>query len=106
VMAIALLFVLLRIPITSSLGTALTLAAAGLAAGVALELSDWNWYGFGAGYAIVNVVDVTIQCFVGTYAMTVFLKRFGGRVVTEERAGVPAGRGYTAPSSGQPTGVR
>ena len=48
--------------------TGMMLATAGLAAGVALELSNWNWYGFGAGYAIVNIVDVCIQCFIGAFA--------------------------------------
>ena len=41
--------------------TALTLALGGIAAGIVLELSDWNWYGFSAGYASVNVIDLTIQ---------------------------------------------
>jgi hypothetical protein len=106
VMAVALLVVVLRIPATGSIRSAITVATAGLAAAVALELSDWNWYGFGAGYVIVNVIDATIQCFLGGYAIAAFLKRFGGRVVTEERVGVPAGHGYNVPSSGQPTGTR
>jgi len=106
VMAIALLLVVLRMPSSSPLAAGLTLGAAGFAAGVALELSDWNWYGFGAAYAIVNAIDVTIQCFIGGFATSLFLKRFGARVVTEERVGVPTGRGYSAPSSGNPTGAR
>jgi hypothetical protein len=24
-------------------------------------MSDWNWYGFSASYAIVNEIDLTIQ---------------------------------------------
>jgi hypothetical protein len=26
-----------------------------------VELSGWNWYGFAASYAIVNVIDLAIQ---------------------------------------------
>ena len=106
VMVIALLFVVLRMPTSTPFQTGLTLAAAGLAAGVALELSDWNWYGFSAGYTIVNAIDVTIQCFVGGFATSLFLRRFGSRAVTEERVGVPASKGYVPPRSGQPTGSR
>lgn len=25
------------------------------------ELSDWNWYGFAADYAIVNTIDLAIS---------------------------------------------
>jgi hypothetical protein len=106
VMAIALLIVVLRMPGAAPLAIGFTLGAAGFAAGVALELSDWNWYGFSAGYTIVNAIDVTIQCFIGGFATAFFLKRFGARAVTEERVGVPAGKGYGGPPSGQPTGSR
>jgi hypothetical protein len=40
---------------------ALNLGLAGLAAGIIKEMSDWNWYGFSASYAIVNEIDLTIQ---------------------------------------------
>ncbi|MDB4869369.1 MAG: hypothetical protein JWL97_373 [Gemmatimonadales bacterium] len=40
---------------------ALNLGLAGLAAGIIKEMSDWNWYGFSASYAIVNEIDLAIQ---------------------------------------------
>lgn len=106
VMAIALLIVVSRIALATPVRTGMILAVAGFAAGVAQQFSDWNWYGFGASYAMVNVVDVAIQCFIGGFAISAFLNRFGARAVTEERVGVPAPRGYQMPSSGHPTGTR
>ena len=40
---------------------ALTLGGVALAAGLILELSDWNWYGFPIAYTLVNAVDVAIN---------------------------------------------
>jgi hypothetical protein len=40
---------------------ALNLGLAGLAAGIIKEMSDWNWYGFSASYAMVNEIDLGIQ---------------------------------------------
>jgi hypothetical protein len=59
--ALLLCVVIERIGIGKKRDTALTLALAGLAAGVIKEMSDWNWYGFATGYAIVNEIDLTIQ---------------------------------------------
>src|SRR5688572_7862474 len=39
---------------------ALTLGGVALAAGLVLELSDWNWYGFPIVYTLVNAIDVAI----------------------------------------------
>lgn len=40
---------------------AFTLGGVALAAGVILELADWNWYGYPIGYALVNALDVAIN---------------------------------------------
>jgi hypothetical protein len=50
-----------RIGVARKRDVALTLGLAGLAAGIIKEMSDWNWYGFAASYAIVNEIDLTIQ---------------------------------------------
>ncbi len=39
---------------------ALRLAALGLAAGMIVHLSQWNWFGFGPGFAVVNMIDLAI----------------------------------------------
>jgi hypothetical protein len=59
--ALLLCVVIERIGVRRKRDAALTLALAGLAAGVIKEMSDWNWYGFATGYAIVNEIDLTIQ---------------------------------------------
>lgn len=35
-------------------------AVAGLAAGVMIDLPNWNWFGFSGGYTAVNLIDSTI----------------------------------------------
>ena len=40
---------------------ALLLGGVALAAGVILELSNWNWYGFPLAYSLVNVLDSAIN---------------------------------------------
>lgn len=65
--------------------TVLTLALAGLAAGIIKEMSDWNWFGFSASYAVVNEIDLTIQFALAGVIIAWFYKR-------EMRgAGAPAG---------------
>ncbi|MDQ6770065.1 MAG: hypothetical protein M3Z54_08770 [Gemmatimonadota bacterium] len=59
--ALLLCFVVARIGVGRKRDAALTLGVAGLAAGIIKEMSDWNWYGFSAGYAIVNEIDLAIQ---------------------------------------------
>ena len=61
VAALLLCVLVARIGVGRKRDTALTLALGGVAAGIILELSDWNWYGFSASYASVNVIDLTIQ---------------------------------------------
>ena len=61
VAALLLCLVVARIGVGRKRDTALTLGLAGLAAGIIKEMSDWNWYGFSASYAIVNEIDLTIQ---------------------------------------------
>jgi hypothetical protein len=61
VTALLLCVLVARIGVGRKRDTALTLALGGAAAGIIKELSDWNWYGFTASYASVNVIDLTIQ---------------------------------------------
>ena len=59
--ALLLCVVIGRIGVGRKRDAALTLGLAGLAAGIIKEMSDWNWYGFSASYAIVNEIDLMIQ---------------------------------------------
>lgn len=43
------------------LRAAVLLGGVALAAGIILEMSNWNWYGFPLAYALVNVLDSTIN---------------------------------------------
>ena len=43
------------------LQAALLCGGVALAAGVVLELSNWNWYGFPLAYSLVNVLDAAIN---------------------------------------------
>jgi hypothetical protein len=61
VVALILCVLVGRIGVGRKRDTALTLALAALAAGIMKEISDWNWYGFSASYASVNVMDLVIQ---------------------------------------------
>jgi hypothetical protein len=61
VAALLLCLVVGRIGVGRKRDVALTLGLAGLAAGIIKEMSDWNWYGFSASYAVVNEIDLTIQ---------------------------------------------
>jgi hypothetical protein len=59
--AVLLCVVVARTGVRRKRDMALTLGLAGLAAGIIKEMSDWNWYGFSASYAIVNEIDLAIQ---------------------------------------------
>ena len=61
VAALLLCAVVARIGVRRKRDIALTLGLAGLTAGIIKEMSDWNWYGFSASYAIVNEIDLAIQ---------------------------------------------
>ncbi len=59
VVVFLLALVVLGLP-SGAVSTALTLGLVGGAASVVTQLSDWNWYGFAAPYALVNVADLVI----------------------------------------------
>ncbi len=61
VAALLLCILVARIGVGRKRDTALTLALGALAAGIIMEMSAWNWYGFSASYAIVNEIDLAIQ---------------------------------------------
>ena len=73
--AFLLCIVIERIGFGRKRDAAITLALAGLAAGIIKEMSDWNWYGFAASYAVVNEIDLTIQFALGGVVIAWVYKR-------------------------------
>jgi EamA domain-containing membrane protein RarD len=72
-------------------------ALAGLVVSAAAELANWNWYGYAAGWTVVNIVDATIGFFVTGLAVG-WLARRMSRGETPGVA-VPAGSGYSGARS-------
>jgi hypothetical protein len=79
---------------------ALKLGAVGLSAAMIKELSDWNWYGFAASYAVVNIVDLTLQFVLAGLVITWIRNRLsrGEAMPAEAMAGVRAQGSYQSPS--------
>ena len=97
VVAFVLCLLLLRLPAASLVHTGRTFAMAGLAIALLIELSNWNWYGFAANFALVNAVDTTIQFFVTGVVLAWAARRFGApRAAEASGVNVPAGAGYAA----------
>ena len=69
---LALVVARLRLP---PLRAALVLGTTALAAGVILELSNWNWYGFPLPYVLVNVADVAINAAIAGLVLGWFARR-------------------------------
>jgi hypothetical protein len=90
-----------RLPAASALHTGRTFAIAGLAAGLVLEFSNWNWYGFAANFALVNMIDLTLQFFLGGVALALLSRRIG--VTPEAAVSVPSGAGYRAKPADTPS---
>jgi hypothetical protein len=82
VVALTLCIVVARIGVGRKRDTAPTLALAALAAGIMKEISDWNWYGFSASYASVNVMDLVIQFALAGAVIAWIYKRQMGVVTT------------------------
>ena len=85
IVALLLCVLVARIGVGRKRDLALTLALAGLAAGILKEMSDWNWYGFSANYAVVNLIDLAIQFALAGVVIAWLYKR--------EMRGAPAGGG-------------
>ncbi len=84
----------------SARDVALRLGALGLAAGMIKEFSDWNWYGFGASYAFVNMVDLAIQFVIAGLVITWIRNRLmrGEAVAVDPASGVRAQGTYQPPA--------
>ena len=87
--AVALVFlVLIRIPRMSALQYALAVGAVAAAVSTSAFASDWNWYGFGGLWALVNIVDRTIGYTLVGLVLGVLINRWSTRTTTDEWSGV------------------
>jgi hypothetical protein len=58
--ALLLTWLLLQTSGLSYLSRVIFLGGAELAAGVMVDLPNWNWWGFSTGYTVVNLIDGAI----------------------------------------------
>lgn len=69
---------------------AMTAAAAAFAMGVSVFGSDWNWYGFGAGWTLVNIVDRILGYALTGLVLGALINKWTTRTRTDEWGGVRA----------------
>ena len=102
---LAVVALLLRLPSDGVVATGVTLSLGALAVGAVMQFSDWNWYGFGFSYALVNVIDQAIAFFILGVTLAALRRRFGEpeEIRTAERPGIRAQSGL--PASGLGTKV-
>ena len=80
IVALLLAIVLLSVRSTTVLGRATVTARVGLAAGIAIHVAHWNWYGFSPAYTMVNLLDVAIGWFLAGLVLGALMKKM--QVVT------------------------
>ena len=80
IVALLLAIVLLSVRSTTVLGRATVTARMGLAAGIAIHVAHWNWYGFSPAYTMVNLLDVAIGWFLAGLVLGALMKKM--QVVT------------------------
>jgi hypothetical protein len=93
--ALILLLAMLRVPRASTTLYAIWAASAALAVSASVFVSDWNWYGFGAAWTIVNTLDRTIGYGLMGLALGAAINKWSGRVRTDEWGGVKAAAGVS-----------
>lgn len=90
VVALVLLLALQRFPRASTGQYAFVFAVGALAVSASIFVSNWNWYGFGAGWTVVNLIDRTIGYGLMGLALGAAINKWSGRVTTDEWGGVKA----------------
>lgn len=98
VAALVLCFVVAKVGVRRKRETVLLVAAVGFAALLIKELSDWNWYGFAASYAMVNIIDQTIGLALAALVIAAIYKRQMRDNAAAETPGVRAQGSYSSPS--------
>ncbi|MFN2636556.1 MAG: hypothetical protein ABR585_05990 [Gemmatimonadaceae bacterium] len=98
VVALILCLLVARLGVRSARETAMTLGLGALTVGMIKELSDWNWYGFGTAYSVVNVIDLVIMfALAGLVIGSIYRRQMRDTVVDNETLGVKTQGSYSAP---------
>lgn len=95
--ALLLLMTMSRLPRASTKQYAVVFAAAAFAISLSTFMSNWNWWGYPAAWAAVQVVDRTIGFTLMGLALGGLLNRWAPKATTDEWGGVKAQGGL--PSS-------
>ncbi len=75
VVGFLLAMILLSVQAPSVLGKAAVAGRMGLAAGVAIHIAHWNWYGFSPAYTLVNLFDPIISWFLAGLVLAALIKK-------------------------------
>jgi hypothetical protein len=84
------LIVFTRMPRGPTRQYALTGGGIALAVAASAFASDWNWYGFGAGWTLVNIVDRSIGYTLMCLVLGALINKWSVRSTTDEWGGVRA----------------
>lgn len=79
-----------RLPRMPTRHHALVTGLAALAVATSVFASHWNWYGFGAAWTVVNIVDRTIGYALMGLVLGALSNKWTGRSTTDEWGGVRA----------------
>lgn len=90
VVAAVLLVVFAALPRMPLRQYVMTAAAAAFAIGVSVFGSDWNWYGFGTGWTLVNLVDRVVGYALTGLVLGALINKWTARTRTDEWGGVRA----------------
>jgi len=90
VVALVMLLALQRLPRATTSQYAVAGALVGLAVAAAVLVSDWNWYGFGASWALVNTIDRGIGFGILALVLGAVMNKWAPRERTDEWGGVKA----------------
>lgn len=104
--AFVLLLAMLRLPRASNRQYAFGTAAVALAVSASILVSNWNWYGFGAAWTIVNTLDRTIGYGLMGFALGAAVNKWSGRSRTDEWGGVKAPGGLPSTMGSPTSGAR
>ena len=100
------LLAMLRMPRATTSQYVIMTAALSLAVSASVLVSDWNWYGFGAAWTLVNTIDRTIGYVLMALVLAIAINRWSGRVRTDEWGGVRAPTGPPSTMAAPTPGVR
>lgn len=106
VVAFVLLLAMLRLPRASNSQYALGTAAVALALSASIFVSEWNWYGFGTAWTVVNVIDRTIGYGLTGLVLGAVVNKWSGRSRTDEWGGVKAPGGLPSTMGSPTSGAR